>query len=274
MAVQVASVAQGAEDIGNPNPLTMNAPSGVQDGDLLLFFIANASGGIGSIVFPSGLTTIDSDGAAHASLRYKIASSEPSTYSFSGPASRTTVTILRVIGFLSSNPIDVHSNKTNAASATATGTAITPTNANSGIFFFVGHQGGTNVSGYTCPNSPPSFTEEVDTAGYGGVTSGQAIADGTRVATTSLGAPTATLGVAKDNWVIMLAVNDGSQTLTAVTGAFVLTGIDVILTLAYKLIVSVGTFALTGYAAFTARVSTAWTAATKVATTWINTPKP
>jgi hypothetical protein len=90
--------------------LVVTAPSGIVDGDLLIFCVAYYSSR--TLTPPSGFTSITSaSNTAAVEVRYKIASSEPSSYTFGlSTAGPISVVMFRISGHNPTTPINVSSN--------------------------------------------------------------------------------------------------------------------------------------------------------------------
>jgi len=105
--------------------LVLSVPSGVQDGDLLIaFLVVNGSGNLPGL--PSGWNSIDAISATGPSARsyYRVASSEPASYSFSITSNDSAGVMVSYTGANTASPIDKHSafnRLTGGTTATATG---------------------------------------------------------------------------------------------------------------------------------------------------------
>ena len=265
MAVTVASYANNSSDAS----FSVTKPTGTADGELLIGFMSCNSA---VISWPAGWTAIET--GTNCDLRYKIASSEGSSYSFDPGGVRTSVAILRVTG-VTTSPIDTHSKKANASSTTVSANTITPTTANNALFFFAGASGcsgGNLVSGYTVATSPPSFSEVLETS-YGGTNAALGIAYGIRPETTATGAGTATLATASANEGFLLSLNVFEVSMTAAQGSFTYTGYAATIASAFQLVVTHMSYALTGLTARLTRVTDIWSNISKNVSSWINSTR-
>lgn len=96
----------------NSQAVSINVPSGVVDGDLLVAFIGTRLTTGPSITLPAGWTSVNSRVQAGQMLEcaYRYASSEPTSYSFTGSGTGTATTnggIYHIIGTHASSPVDV-----------------------------------------------------------------------------------------------------------------------------------------------------------------------
>lgn len=100
--------------VGNSEDVTVDVPSGVQDGDVLLGFYHNPDDDPLTVAL-SGFTQIALIGDATADDHktgawYRVASSEPSSYTFDSTgsgANQTSAMIMALRGVDTSNPLDV-----------------------------------------------------------------------------------------------------------------------------------------------------------------------
>lgn len=202
------------------NSIVVPLPAGVVDGDLLITILVVQSGTARTITTLSGWTLVRSDsvnaGQVVLATYQKIASSEPSTYtwSLSGTADQSAGAAVRVDTFDPTAPIDTSNGagtsggNTNSLVFTDT---VTPTLANELILFPIfafasGHQNLSGMSAYAVTTSNPSWTEVLDILGNILVTTGQlnfAIAYANRAQTTATGnsSATDTGGIGPNNYI-------------------------------------------------------------------------
>lgn len=81
-----AAFRSSANSSGDANAITVTAPAGVADNDVLLAYCAHDGAPTDTITFPAGWTLLDSAGQAapdgqNAQLFWKLAASEPASYS-------------------------------------------------------------------------------------------------------------------------------------------------------------------------------------------------
>jgi hypothetical protein len=146
------------------------APAGVVDGDLLIMFgIWPANGPFTTLAFPTGFTQlwntqVSATQAFTTGCAWKIASSEPSSYtlSYGGAGDRSSVTIIAIQGAAGNTPHKA-SNTTNATAGTSFATpSVTPTVANCLILALMGTYVGGNGTVSWTPDA--AFTEYEDFA--------------------------------------------------------------------------------------------------------------
>ncbi|MDH5378099.1 MAG: hypothetical protein OEX00_07250, partial [Gammaproteobacteria bacterium] len=132
---------------------TVDKPTGTVDDDLLIA-ILNTDGAGETLTAPSGWTaifdTIDTQASAFR-VWYKIASSEPASYTFTVTSSESCVlAVLRLSGHDLTNPIDVNGTDTQANTSPYTCPSVTTTVSNAWILRCFGADDGdvTEDSGY------------------------------------------------------------------------------------------------------------------------------
>ncbi|WP_233582546.1 cell wall anchor protein [Corallococcus sp. CA053C] len=148
--------------------LTIPAPAGVQEDDVLLARLTNRNQ-VGAVITPpSGWTFLRSDQSSSqlkSWVFYKVATaSEPSSYAFGiDLASNLAGSIDAFTGADPVSPIDTHSGQKNATTAAFDAPAITTSSAD-GLAVWFGSQ---IWAGNTCPASPivppADFTESFET---------------------------------------------------------------------------------------------------------------
>jgi len=117
--------------------ITVTAPTGIQDDDLLLLIVSSDHSGSGDTVYtaPAGFSALTTytrvnSGAAGVSgqVFYKIASSESGNYSTTETASiLTAASIARISGANTSTPFDVNDEDTNTGADPAEAPSVTTT---------------------------------------------------------------------------------------------------------------------------------------------------
>ena len=171
-SITLRTTATGNNGSGNTS-LTLNKPSGVKTGDVLIAQIAVSN--TPSITTQSGWNLIQStigSSATSSTVKmesyYKVAgSSEPTTYQWTFNSSQAaTGGISAFIGVNNSNPIDASSGRANGSTATVTFSQVTTTTASDMLVALIG------VSGNNLTETQPSgFTKIYDvnntTAGSG-----------------------------------------------------------------------------------------------------------
>ncbi|MFY0572329.1 cell wall anchor protein [Archangium lansingense] len=148
--------------------LSIPAPAGVQDGDVVLARLTNRNNVNAVLTPPAGWTQLRSDQSASAIktwVLYKVATaSEPSSYTFTlDLASYVAGSLVAYSGVDPLNPIDTHSGQKNGDSAAFTTPALTTSSAE-GLAVWFGSQVWT---GAACPapgiTPPTGFTVKEDT---------------------------------------------------------------------------------------------------------------
>ena len=205
--------------LSTTNPLVINKPSGVVDGDLMVMFIfVNLNAGVISVNTLAGWTLIRSDTAGGAGAPptikayYRVASGEGSNYSWTTTGgSPTWGAILVRVTDQNATPI-LTSNGAGTIGASTTSLTfadtVTPTNGYQLIFFPVMTQvsSGTNtISGYAVTTSDPTWTEISDT--NSGVTQ-MSLAYATRDQSTATGDSSATASATTASYVALKVVVD------------------------------------------------------------------
>lgn len=206
--------------LSTTNPLVINKPSGVVDGDLMVMFIfANLNAGVVSINTLSGWTLIRSDTAGGAGAPptiksyYKVASGEGSSYSWTTTGGSPTWggILVRVTGQNATPILTSNGAGTNSASTTALTFAdtVTPTDGYQLMFFpvmtnSVSAGQSPTVSGYTITTSDPGWTEIVDSTNSSSTS--MSLAYGTRTPATATGDSSATVSVLSQSFVAQKVV--------------------------------------------------------------------
>lgn len=161
MAVAYRSHATNTVSVGSSALNIPTAPAGVVDGDFLVAFVAtNTVHAVGTV--PSGWTQIgvtqDHGTDTSMSCIYKIASSEPASYTFSGFFAATeiySVVMAAYSGVDAATPLDgvTPVQETSGTTATAPSITITPTTADAMILFMLGCDPGVDPLVFTA-NTP------------------------------------------------------------------------------------------------------------------------
>lgn len=167
------SFAGNGTNIDEPS-VAVNVPTGTTNGDLLL---AAASVSLGAtITAPAGWTLIRSDnngGVAASSIKtslyYRVASSEPASYTWAATEGSASAIRLRVIqaaysGIDTTNPIDSNSGQCTVPAGSTnqvTSPTVTPTITNG----FLVAVWANNASGATTFTEPGGMSSDLDSGG-------------------------------------------------------------------------------------------------------------
>lgn len=249
-------------DVNSQN-LTINKPSGVVQGDLMIAQLVKSNNAYTMSL--AGWTLIQdgspASGGPYMGTFYKVAgASEPASYTFVGTGSSPTAGgIIRITG---AKVIDTSSERYNdTASTTATGNTITPTYSNSYLLFFVGNVAGT-TSEYAIATNNPSWTELWETSRTGVYCS---FAYGSRPETTATGSATATLSSSSRSAVHLIAVKEAPEFTISETTTLTETKTFNISILKEEILSLIETY--------TYSIARLWTKITKPITTWVNKNK-
>jgi autotransporter-associated beta strand protein len=184
---QVTQVGSAETAYTNTGTITINKPTGVADGDLLLAYICQKHNGAGSVADASlaGWTVVKSykDSYNKSTLLYKVASSEGSDYTFTlNNTSYNTGTVLAFtnvdvsggldeLGSASSGPFDntIGTFSGPGTSGSSTASTITTLNDNSVVLMFTGTAYDAATYSSSSTTSPGALTELID---YGQAASG------------------------------------------------------------------------------------------------------
>lgn len=189
MAVAVQSSSTNTSTDTTPDG---NRPTGTTDGDLLLAALFVSQGATISAV-PSGWTLIREDTSgtsARTALYWKIASSEPATWTWTiSTSANAGVHVLRLDGHDPISPINQHSGQGNTSSTSVTAPAVTPSTNDCLLI------GWFHVAANATFTAPASMSEVTDAVGGGSsralesaqelLSGGSGASTGTRVATAS-----------------------------------------------------------------------------------------
>lgn len=213
--VPEASAAVGYRDSAATCNATSNPvvglPAGTVNGDVMIMVI-NSKDNTAQAT-PTGWTRIgtqlNNTTSLTTSIFYRVANSEPSTYTLATTAVSHCVSISSYSGVNTAAPINASSQRANAASATITANAITPTVSNTEVIFISGYANNVTHSGYSGTN--PTFAERFDTNTSLGTHNALALASGMKTDTTSTGTRTAiALGIAAVNNGFLIALAPAS----------------------------------------------------------------
>jgi hypothetical protein len=267
--------------LSTTNPLVIDKPSGVVDGDLMIMFIySNLNAGVISINTLSGWTLIRSDTAGGAGAPptikayYKVASSEGSTYSWTTTGGTPTWggILVRVSGQNATPILASNGAGTNSASTTSLTFAdtVTPTNGYQLIFFPVMTNvgSGTNtISGYSVVTSNPSWTEIHDS---NSTLTQMSLAYATRDESTATGDSSATASTTTVSYVGQLIVVDRIYAFSSTISDSTTVSDSIVTNTGYNLTVSES---VTPTETVTSEKQKTWATTAKSSTTWLNTDK-
>ena len=267
--------------LSTTNPLVINKPSGVVDGDLMVMFIfVNLNAGVISVDTLAGWTLIRSNtaggGGAPPTIKayYRVASGEGSNYSWTTTGGSPTwgAILVRVTDQNATPILTSNGAGTSGASTTSLTFAdtVTPTNGYQLIFFPVMTQvsSGTNtISGYAVTTSDPTWTEISDT--NSGVTQ-MSLAYATRDQSTATGDSSVTSSGTTVNYVGQLVVVDRlyafsstiSDSTTVTDAVTVNSGLNITVS-----------DTVTPTDTITAEKQKTWATQQKSSTTWLNQDK-
>lgn len=211
MAVAIAS--KGTFTSASGTSLAVDAPSGIQTGDLLLGVFALYQDD--AITVPTGWTqidTLDRPTYGRQTTAYKTAvladeSAVNYTFTQAGSAEMMGGYIFRITGQDDSTPIGASSIKANTSTNQAPATTITP-GPSSMLFYAINAFSGSSTSAgsYAIVTSNPTWTEEIDTS-TGGNEILFAIASATRPEATATGAGSALLSATRESVVSLISID-------------------------------------------------------------------
>lgn len=181
-------------------------PANVVAGDLLIAIVYVGSGDL-DFTAPAGWTALELTATTPFTVKtfYKAAGgSEPSSYDFTQSVDGSNRTmaglIVRIVG---GQIIDASSKKDNTASTNGAATALSTTNADCLLLYFIVHSAASASTYAIATNNPVSWGELYDTnVGAGTLSIGYAL----RPATGDTGAGSALLASSVVNRVILVAV--------------------------------------------------------------------
>jgi hypothetical protein len=153
---------------------TVNAPAGIVDGDVLIFFLFIAiSGTPPTPTPPAGFTALAGFPSAQFGLSgfnarvyawWKIAASESGSYTATHSSASSQGSMLAVSGAHQTAPIDPNPTVNTGTGTTTTALGLT-TDKDGDLLIFIGTDWGTTANNLTPPSgSTPTFTERQDVA--------------------------------------------------------------------------------------------------------------
>lgn len=171
---------------------SVSVPGGTVNGDVMILLINSKDNAVQAT--PSGWTRIGSQLNNTTSLTtnifYRVANSEPASYSPVTTAVSHCLTISSFSGVSNLAPVNTSSQRANSSSLTITADAVTPSIANSELIFISGY--GDDVTHASYSGTNPTFSERFDAGTIDGTDSAVALASGIKTDTTSSGSRTAT----------------------------------------------------------------------------------
>ena len=196
-------------NVTNSSSLTINAPAGLQAGDLMLANLVQYNNSTAPTA-PTGWTLIDERNlgttSRYASVFYKVAgASEGSSYTFTVPMTDVAGGIVAFSGVNSSTPFDVTPGQiqVNGTSSTDNAATITTVSANDAIVMLGQAAGSTPAwSGWTT-TSPGALSEILD---YQGTNTSIGAAWALKATAGATGTGAATLSSSQRNGGILLAL--------------------------------------------------------------------
>lgn len=147
---------------------TVNAPTGLTNGDYVLVCILTGGGTPPDAVAPSGWTQLTSTSAVSGGFTVKmkvygkVASSEPTSWTWTHNASSSQGFALAYRGVNTTTPMDVTPTTSNTTASTTTWTGVT-TITNGAMIVAMEHDWGDNTIDTVVPTgTTPTFTERLD----------------------------------------------------------------------------------------------------------------
>jgi hypothetical protein len=248
MAVTIESQANGT----TTNP---TKPTALSVGDLMVvLYHARKFSATTTITPPAGWTTIEylTGTTIAGGAYYKIADASDvlaSDYAFTGTNDQHSWFIYRISGFDAGDVLDGSASASDDATASSMSMAgYTPVNNNTFNFIsFCSNGNSKTTSGYAHATNDPTWTEEYDVQQIAVQSS---IAVATRPSSGATGNISLNFsGVLANRRLIGFAINEATNIdypVTAVVGAFTLTGITTIINSARTLLANTVSFTLTG----------------------------
>ncbi len=192
----------------NAGSVVITKPTGVVEGDFMIATINAQSDSNPPVVTPPAgwSTVVISNGTADSLTTFsKIAgSSEEANYTFSMTFDTNKYMIGSITRITGSKYVDISSGKSNSASTTATGTALSPVNTDGVMLFFVGSGAVTTTSSYAIATNNPNWTEQFNVIISPHLS--LAMAYSSRPEITSTGAVTATIDSSAINEVNLIVL--------------------------------------------------------------------
>jgi hypothetical protein len=164
MAVAFRAAATGTKTGGSGLNLVINVPAGTADGDVMVAMVLTGTGTTAAT--QASWTTLDSQTTGPTARSfYRIASSEPASYTFTVVDAQTsTGAIVTYSGSHATTPINQHAAYNRLTSTTSiSATTVTPSVDNCMIVFL----GGAGAAASATP--PSGYTERADIS-QGGIT--------------------------------------------------------------------------------------------------------
>jgi hypothetical protein len=149
VTVQGATIAETASGTS----VTINVPAGTTDGDLLMLSVASGAASMPSSFtgWTHVLSNINGGATCQIGQFYRIASSEPASYTLSGfTTGRITAELVRITGADTTTPLDVTPTSAAATGSITAGTLTTATDK-ALVFYTVGQDAATS-SDFTVPS--------------------------------------------------------------------------------------------------------------------------
>ena len=197
----------------NTAAISLNVPSGYQEGDLLLCFVESANE---AVTIPSGWTecpsspigngTAGAAGAVRLTMFYKFASSSESAVTVADSGNHTTGLMTCWRGVDSTTPFNASANGVSADSASKSFPSVTTTVSNAMIINAIGLDNDSNSTNvvYSWANANlESITELHDQTTATGAGGGFAIAYGIKATAGSIGNTTATAAIRVDVYITL-----------------------------------------------------------------------
>jgi len=164
-----ATVAAASAGTGASGTYTVTIPTGTANGDLLIAVNTSDSSTLAASPIPTGFTALSTasyDGGAnsiHVAIGYRIASSEPASYTFTvGTGSDNAGCLLRVTGHDTTPTIAQVAPSAFAAAGAVVAPSIVPNTATDLLICFACSDG-ANGTGTVTWTPPSGMTEQVDT---------------------------------------------------------------------------------------------------------------
>ncbi|MGW0795914.1 hypothetical protein [Streptomyces sp. NPDC002692] len=170
MAISFVQVATATNSSISTSSLACNVPTGTANGDVMVAIISRASSSA-TVSTPSGWTVIpgfpvqNTNGTTLCGF-YKVASSEPASYTWSGSAQKWCIATMSYRGVDTGSPINVSSAAVDTTNRAAHASpSITTTVANCWIVAGYGDRGSTSASTWSTPSGLTSRSGSLTTTG-------------------------------------------------------------------------------------------------------------
>lgn len=198
----------------NAGSAACNVPAGTTNGDVMIAVVTTwtSSGSAGTHTTHASWNLITSvtKGSGRQSTYWRIASSEPASYTFAWSISTSigyALAITSYSGGAAASPIDVSASNSGNSSTAAT-TAVTTTVADTKLVATFGHTGGSF-------SQPTGMAERYEVVGTGTNGPSTALDDETIAATGSTGTRSSTLGYGDDWLALAQAIKPGTSSQDA-----------------------------------------------------------